>query len=50
MMLSVTMSESSSGKSLTIIVNDHRAPYYLIASVPIYIDDGIVVITLSVPR
>ena len=49
-MLSIAMTETSSGKSLAIIVNNHRTPYYLITSIPIHIGYDIVVITLTIPR
>ena len=49
-MLGITMTETSSRKSLTVIVNNHRTPYNLITSIPIHIGNDIVVITLTIPR
>ena len=49
-MLGITMTETSSRKSLTVIVNNHRTPYNLITSIPIHIGNDIVVIALPIPR
>ena len=49
-MLSIAMTETSSRKSLAIIVDNHRTEYDFITSVPIHIGYDIVVITLSIPR
>ena len=44
------MSEACGRQSLTIVVDNHRAEYYLIATVHINICNSIVVISLSLPR
>ena len=49
-MLCVTMSETCGGKSLAIVVYDHRAETYLITSVPVDIGNAEVMISLSLPR
>ena len=49
-MLSIAMTETSSRKSLAIIVDNHRTEYDFITSVPIHIGYDIVVITLTIPR
>ena len=48
-MLSVTMTEACGRQSLTIVVDNHRAIYYLIATVHINVGNSIVVISLSLP-
>ena len=49
-MLSITMTEACSRQALTIVVDNHRTEYNLIASVHIYVGNSIVVIALSLPR
>ena len=49
-MLSVTMTEACGRQSLTIVVDNHRTEYYLIATVHINVGNSIVVISLSLPR
>ena len=48
-MLSITMTETCSRKSLTIIIDNHRTVYDFVTSIPIYISYDIVVITLTIP-
>ena len=49
-MLSIAMTETSSRKSHSVIVDNHRTVYDFITSVPIHIGYDIVVITLTIPR
>ena len=49
-MLGITMTETCSRESLTIIINHHRTPNNLITSIPIHIGNDIVVVTLTIPR
>ena len=49
-MLSITMTETCGREALTIIIYNHRTPYYLITSIPIHIGNDIVVIALTIPR
>ena len=44
------MTEACSRQSLTIIVDNHRTEYYLIATVQVNVGNSIVVISLSLPR
>ena len=48
--LGVAMTETCGGQSQTIVVNHHRTPYYLVASVPVDVGDRVVVVALSIPR
>ena len=48
-MLCVAVSETGGAESLTIVVDDHRAEADLVASVPVDISNGIVVVALSIP-
>ena len=49
-MLGITMTETCSRESLTVIINHHRTPNNLITSIPIHIGNDIVVVTLTIPR
>ena len=49
-MLCVTMSETCCGKSLAIVIDNHGAETYLVASVPVDIGNAEVMISLSLPR
>ena len=48
--LCITMTETGSGKTISIIVNHHRSEHDLIATIPIHIGHSIIVKALSVPR
>ena len=50
MMLRIAMTQSNGRKPLTVVVNDQSAKHYLVATIPVNIDNGIVVIALPVPR
>ena len=49
-MLGIAVPEACRGKSLAIVVNDHRAEDYFVASVPINISHAVVVVALPFPR
>ena len=49
-MLGITMTKTCSRETHTVIIDNHRTPYYLITSIPIHIGNDIVVITLTIPR
>ena len=49
-MLGITMTETCGRETHTVIIDNHRTPYYLITSIPIHIGNDIVVITLTIPR
>ena len=49
-MLGVAMSETRSGKSFSVVVDDHRTKHDFVASVPIHIGNAVVVVALTFPR
>ena len=48
--LGIAMSESCGRKSFSIVIDYHRAEAYLVASVPVDVCNGIVVIAIAIPR
>ena len=48
--MGITMTKTGSGKAKAIVIDDHRTEDDLIASVPIDIGNGVVMIALPVPR
>jgi hypothetical protein len=48
-MLGIAVSQANGRKSLAIIVNDQSTEDYLVTTVPVNIDNGIVMIALTVP-
>ena len=48
-MLGVAVSQTGSGETLAIVVDDHRTEAYLIASVPVYIGDAKVMVSVAIP-
>ena len=49
MMLSIAVAKADSRQSLTVIVDDQATEDYLVAAVPVDIDDSVVVVTLTIP-
>ena len=49
-MLCIAMTKPGGGEALAVIINDHSAKHNLVASIPVDIHDGIVMVTLSIPR
>ena len=49
MMLGIAMTEASRRETHAIVIDDHRAPDNLVATVPVDIHDGIVVVALPIP-
>ena len=50
MMLSVTMTIACRREAVSVVIDDHRTVAYLVATVPVDISNGIVVIAVTVPR
>ena len=47
--LGIAMPEACGGEALTIVIDDHRAEHYLVASVHVDIGNAVVVVTLRFP-
>ena len=49
-MLGIAVAEASCREALAVVVDDHRAKYYLVAAVHIYVGHAVVVVALPLPR